>query len=118
MVEAHAVGILRDTTIQEILGIENYSPLFEYSPRFIPSHEISLRSNVPVGSGRYGDVYRAVWHRAESRLATMRNRGKDMDIVLKDVFRHSDSKDLSRKFLEEARLLLSSVPSTPLSRSS
>jgi hypothetical protein len=88
MVEAHAAGTLGDTTIQEILGTENYSPLFEYSLRFIPSHELSLLSELPIGSGRYGDVYRAVWHRPEGRLATMRYRGKDMDVVLKDIFRH------------------------------
>lgn len=48
----------------------------------------------------------------------MRYRGKDMDVVLKDIFRYSDGKDLSRKFLKEARLLLSSVPSTLSTRCS
>jgi hypothetical protein len=100
LVEAHAANRLDDPSMREILGAEHFSTLFNHSLRFIPETEIHLLSSTPIGRGRNGEVYRAVWKRPPGQLATA-NSGEEVDVVLKKMIVNSKARGLSRKFVQE-----------------
>lgn len=101
LVEAHAAGTLDDTTVQDVLGIDHYSSLFEYSLRYIPPRELSLVSNALIGSGKFGKVYRAIWRRPEGKLATTSGGEEEIEVALKSLLLRGGGDGPNRKFLEE-----------------
>jgi hypothetical protein len=91
LVEVHAQGRPTDSTARDLLGLEGSgNPLFAHSLRVIPGDQLyDITWDQPLGRGKNGAVYSALWRKPAGYLATTASDEQQQAVVLKDVASHS-----------------------------